>query len=130
MNAGCQPRTDSGFMRRALPLLLALLLPSAGARLCTVTAESRPIFWASSLRTITVTLDPDCPADGEALIHLGGYGGPGSRRVGPAVRLDAEHPVIVFGGQPTWRTVLWEAENKRLYQVQIPQEVRGEPGDE
>lgn len=105
-------------------LLLALLLGSgAGAApLCRVTAESRPGIWTSSLRTITVRLVPDCPPDGVALIHLGAYGGPGSKRVGPAVRLDDDHPVIVFGGQPIYRTVLWEARSGRLYQVQIPQE--------
>lgn len=116
-------------MRPALLMILLLLGSADGLTLCRVTAESRALWWASSLRTITVRLAPDCPPDGMALVHLGGYGGPGSRAIGPAVRLDKEHPVIVFGGQPIWRTVLWEAFNKRLWQVQIPQEVRGELED-
>lgn len=113
-------------------LFLALLLSgmAGAAPLCRVTAESRPLWWASTLRVLTVRLAPDCPADGRAVIRLGGYGGPGSRAVGPAVRLDSGHPVIVFGGQPIWRSVLWEALSKRLYQVQIPQEAkRNDPED-
>lgn len=120
-------------MPRTLPLLLALLLAlllggSAGAvTLCRVTADSRPAWWGATLRTITVRLVPACPPEGVAYVHLGGYGGPGSKKVGPAARLDAARPVLKFSGQPQWRTVLWEAANKKLYQVRIPQEViRGE----
>lgn len=114
---------------RALWLAACLAGVAGALPLCRVKADSRPGLWASSFRTLTVTLAPDCPPDGVALIHLGAYGGPGSKRVGPAVRLDKDHPVIVFGAQPVWRTVLWEALSGKLWRVQIPQEVPGAPED-
>ncbi|EYB66925.1 hypothetical protein DEIPH_ctg063orf0004 [Deinococcus phoenicis] len=107
---------------------LYLLAPSAlslGPPLCRVEASARPLWWASNLRQINVRLAPGCPPDGLARVRLGGYGGPGSRITGPTETLNAARPALIWSGQPSHRTVLWEAASGRTYPVPLQQEVSG-----
>lgn len=109
-----------------LPALLigaGLMLGAAPAppqpTLCRVIAVTERLSWASSLRAVTVSLDPACPPNGVARIRLGGYGGPGSRALGPVETLNRDYPRITWAAQPTYRTVLWLAKSNKSYPVPL-----------
>lgn len=114
-------------MHRFILLALALSLGVGAARpdppLCRVTAEYRPAWWGSDFRRLTVSLLPGCPPNGRARVRLGGYGGPGSRAVGPPETLTPKRPQIEWAAQPAYRTVLWEAASGKTYRVPL-REVR------
>lgn len=97
--------------------------PRPSPPLCRVTAEYRPAWWGSDFRRVTVQLAPGCPPNGIARVRLGGYGGPGSRAVGPIETLNQSRPRIEWAAQPEYRTVLWEAASGKTYLVPL-REVR------
>lgn len=100
-------------------LLFPLALAQPVAPLCRVQAAVRPLSWASSLRSIAVSLTPDCPPNGVARIRLGGYGGPGSRATGPTETLSAARPLVIWAAQPSYRTVLWLSQSGIPYPVPL-----------
>lgn len=109
-------------------LIGAALFPSVQAApdppLCRVTAEARPLWWASDLRQLTVRLASGCPPNGVAYVQLGNYGGIGSRATGPTENLSRARPVLIWAAQPKWRSVLWRAKSGTPYAVPIREVTR------
>ena len=114
MTAGCQHSPDAvRHMRRALPLLLALLLPSAGAlTLCRVDRSATPTR-VPGIYNVTIRTVPECPEDGYAVVRLA------SGREYPWEVLSPGRP-FTWRGVPWYWRGQWVAESGKIYTFKIP----------
>jgi len=102
------------------PLLLGLLLSAAlpaapGPPLCRVVATVRGIPFPP-LRSITLTLRPDCPPDGHAFVRLKSSSG-ATDPTSSWDELTRLNPAILFRGVlPHW-VAEWQAGSGKTYRI-------------